>query len=308
MSLLIVGGIVGVIILICIAIAISGFRTIRPTERGLIERFGKYNRFAKSGLNWLIPFGIEKMYQVNITETMVDAQPQEIITKDKLNAMVDAQVYYKVKTDEQNVKNSIYNVNNCKVQIVSLARTTLRNIFGNMNLNEANSQRDVINNQLLQTLIKETGNWGIDIVRTELKEISPPKDVQETMNKVVKAENEKQAAVDYATATETQADGQRRAIIKEAEGAAQAITIKATAEATAIKLVNESATKYFVGQAVELKRLEVMQTSLKDNSKIIFVEKGIRPMMLFGDLGGLSGKTDKQGMIDSLFDEKGKRK
>ena len=140
------------------------------------------------------------MIQINITEQMVDAQPQEIITNDNLNASVDAQVYFKVKDDEDSVKSSQYNVNNYQYQIVNLARTTLRNIIGTLTLKSANSERDKINTSLLETLTRETKHWGMEIVRTELKEIDPPKDVQETMNKVVKAENEKVAALDFADA------------------------------------------------------------------------------------------------------------
>ncbi|MFA6321739.1 MAG: SPFH domain-containing protein, partial [Candidatus Omnitrophota bacterium] len=168
----------------------SGIRIVRPTHRGLIERFGKYNRFAGPGFHWIIPI-VENMYQVNITEQMVDAEPQEIITNDNLNAKVDAQVYFKVKADEDNVKKSQYSVNNYLYQIVNLARTTLRNIIGTLTLKSANSERGKINDELHKTLMSETASWGLEIVRTELKEIDPPKDVQETMNKVVKAENEK---------------------------------------------------------------------------------------------------------------------
>ena len=187
---------------------------------------------------------------------MVDAEPQEIITNDNLNARVDAQVYFKVKHDEESVKSSQYNVNNYQWQIVNLARTTLRNIIGTLTLKSANSERGKINDELQKTLRKETGNWGIEIVRTELKEIDPPKDVQETMNKVVKAENEKIAAIDFATATETMADGARRAEIKKAEGIRQARILQAEGEAEAIKLVNEAANQYFVGNAQLLRRLE----------------------------------------------------
>ena len=260
----------------------AGIHIIRPIQRGLVERFGKYKRFAHPGFNWIIPV-IDRMIIINITETMVDAEPQEIITKDKLNARVDAQVYFKVRDSEQSVKDSQYNVNDYKSQIVNLARTTLRNIIGTLSLNESNSERDKINKDLMATLIKETKNWGIDVVRTELKEIDPPKDVQETMNKVVKAENEKIAAVDYATARETQADGERRAAIKIAEGGAKAVEIEAKAKAEAIKLVNESADRYFKGNAQLLKQFEVTEESLKNNSKIILTEKGIQPVIIFGD-------------------------
>jgi len=117
--------------------------------------------------------------------------------------------------------------------------------------------------------MKETHNWGIDIVRAELKQIDPPKDVQDTMNKIVKAENEKIAAVDFATAAETTADGLKRAEIKKAEGIRQAKILQAEGEAEAIKLVNEAAERYFVGNAQILKKLETVQNSLAQNTKII---------------------------------------
>jgi regulator of protease activity HflC (stomatin/prohibitin superfamily) len=179
----------------------AGIRIIRPTHRGLVERLGKYKKFCQPGFHWIIPI-IDRLIKVNITEQMVDAQPQEIITNDNLNARVDAQVYFKVQEDEESVKSSQYHVNDFRRQIVNLARTTLRNIIGTLTLKSANSERDKINGELLTTLSTETKSWGMDIVRTELKEIDPPTDVQETMNKVVKAENEKIAAIDFATAKE----------------------------------------------------------------------------------------------------------
>ncbi|MDD1655888.1 MAG: SPFH/Band 7/PHB domain protein, partial [Methanomicrobiales archaeon] len=205
---------------ILIVYVIFGIRIVRPTHRVLIEFLGKFQRYGGPGFYWVLP-GIMKLYSVNITEKMVDATPQVIITNDNLNARVDAQVYFKVKDDEESVKSSQYNVFAYQEQIVSLARTTLRNIIGTLTLKSANSERGRINDELQKTLRKETANWGIEIVRTELKEIDPPQDVQETMNKVVKAENEKIAAVDFATATETQADGERRAAIKRSEGIKQ---------------------------------------------------------------------------------------
>src|SRR3989304_4397773 len=151
-----------IIVAIVLFIFFLGIRIVRPTHRGLIERLGKYNRFASSGFNWIMPV-IDKMYQVNITEQMVDAEPQEIITNDNLNAVVDAQVYFKVKDDELNVKNSQYNVNNVNFQIVNLARTTLRNIIGTLTLKSANSERGRINEDLHKILVGETTNWGIEV-------------------------------------------------------------------------------------------------------------------------------------------------
>lgn len=270
---------------VVILLFFSGIRIVRPTHRGLVERLGKYKRFARSGFNWIIPI-IDRMFQVNITEVMVDAQPQEIITNDNLNARVDAQVYFKVKTDEESVKNSQYNVFNYQWQIVNLARTTLRNIIGTLTLKSANSERGKINDELQKTLREETKSWGIEIVRTELKEIDPPKDVQETMNKVVKAENEKIAAIDFATATETVADGARRAEIKRADGVKQARILEAEGEAQAIKLVNEAAQQYFVGNAQLLRRLETVEKALMNNAKIV-VPSNVELINVIGELAGV---------------------
>ena len=273
---------IGVVVLI---LFLAGIRIIRPTHRGLIERLGKYKRFCMPGFHWIIPV-IDRMLRVNITEQMVDAQPQEIITNDNLNARVDAQVYFKVRADEDSVKASQYNVNNYEWQIVNLARTTLRNIIGTLTLKSANSERDKINGELLTTLAKETRNWGMEIVRTELKEIDPPKDVQETMNKVVKAENEKIAALDFANAAERQADGLKRAEIKKAEGVRQARILAAEGEAEAIRLVNEAANKYFIGNAQLLRKLEAMEKSLRDNAKIV-IPTGSELVNVVGEMAGV---------------------
>ena len=273
------------VIAAAVLVFLLGIRIVRPTHRGLIERLGRYRRFAKWGFNWIIPL-VDKMIQVNITEQMVDAQPQEIITNDNLNARVDAQVYFKVKEDEANVKSSQYNVNNYEFQIVNLARTTLRNIIGTLTLKSANSERDKINTALLTTLSKETQNWGMEIVRTELKEIDPPKDVQETMNKVVKAENEKVAALDFANAAERQADGVKRAEIKKAEGIKQAKILAAEGEAEAIRFVNEAANKYFVGNAQLLRKLETLEKSLSQNAKIV-IPSGSELVNVIGEMAGV---------------------
>ncbi|MBI5355817.1 MAG: SPFH/Band 7/PHB domain protein [Candidatus Aenigmarchaeota archaeon] len=278
-------------------VLLAGIKVVRPTERGLIERFGKYRKFAEPGFNWVIPL-VDRMVRVNITEVLVEAEAHEKITNDNLKAHVDAQVYFKVKPDEANVKNAIYNVNNFQFQIVNLARTTLRNIIGTMTLKSANSERGKINKELQDTLRSETENWGIEVVRTELKQIDPPKDVQETMNKVVKAENEKVAAIDYATAAETKADGERRANIKEAEGIRQktileaeghmqAKVLEAQGEAEAIKLVNDAADKYFRGNAQVLRKLEAVEKSLQNNAKVV-IPTNTELVNVIGELAGLT--------------------
>ncbi len=293
MAGIIVGSILGFIIIVILLS--RSIRTVRPTSRGLVERFGRYNRFANPGIIFLIPF-IERLIRVNTTENMIDAGLQEIITSDSLNAQVDAQVYFKVRSDEESVKASEYNVFNYMVQIVALARTTLRNIIGTMTLKEANSERGKINSSLYNNLATETKSWGLEIVRTELKEINPPPDVQETMNKVVKASNEKIAAIDFATARETQADGERRAAIKvaegqrqsailQAEGQKQAKILVADGEAQAIKLVSEAADQYFKGNAQLLRQLQAVEQSLTNNAKVVVPAN----TTLVNVIGGLAG-------------------
>jgi len=265
--------------IIIIWIFSMGIRIVRPLERGLIERLGKYRKFAQPGFHWLIPI-VDRMYKINITERMMDINPQEVITKDNLNAKVDLMIYFKVGSDEEKVKKSIYNVDKFQTQIVSLSQTTARNVIGTMVFKEVNSERNRINTELKKTLDVEADAWGVSIVRVEMKEIVPPSDVQDTMNKVLKAENEKVAAIDYATATETQADGQRRAQIKQAEGIKQARILEAEGQASAIKkvadanayqiqIVNQSIQTYFKGQAEVYKKLETIQNSLKDNTKFV---------------------------------------
>jgi len=262
-----------------------GIRIVRPTHRGLIETLGRYTGYAQPGFHWVMVF-IQRMYLVDIREQLFNADPQVIITNDNLNATVDAQVYLKVRPDEESVKNSMYNVTNYRLQVVNLARTTLRNIIGTLTLKSANSERGRINTDLDQTLKVETKDWGIEILRTELKEIDPPKDVQETMNKVVKAQNEMVAAIDFATAAETNADGVKRGEIKKAEGIRQAKILEAEGEAQAIKLVNEAAETYFIGNAQLLRKLQAMETALKNNAKIV-LPSGSDLVNVIGEMSGV---------------------
>jgi regulator of protease activity HflC (stomatin/prohibitin superfamily) len=173
----------GILVLIFL---LSGIRIVRPTHRAVVERLGKYNRYQEPGIIWIVPF-IEKQISVNITEQMTEAMEQEIITKDNLNAKVDAQVYFKVRPSEDSVKSSLYGVYNYSHQIIALAQTSLRNVIGGKDFVEVNSKRNNLNDEIKTLIQAQTIAWGIDIVRVELKQIVPPTDVQETMNKVIQA-------------------------------------------------------------------------------------------------------------------------
>ena len=268
------------VIFLGVIIFILGIKIIRPVEVGIIEFLGRYSKTASAGFNWIVPF-LSKMYRINITERRVDIDPQSIITKDKLNAIVDGVVYYRVEEAQK----AIYNVNSFSTSVPSLAKTTLRAVIGKMTLTEANENRDQINEEVEKILSKEVSKWGIDVVRVELQRIEPPDDVQEAMNQVVKAENEKIAALDLATAIETKADGERRAEIKKAEGIAAAIRLKADADGDAIKTVNIAAEEYFVGNAQLLKKLETVAEALKNNTKII-VPSDVDLVNVISDLAG----------------------
>ena len=190
---------------------------------------------------------------------MVYSEPIIIITNDSLHTRVNAQVYFKVKSDEASVKGSIYNVNNYLDQIVSLARYTIRNSIDNLTFTSANIEEGKINIELYKKLKNETQAWGIEIVRTELKEIDPPQDVQETMIKMVKTENEKIGTIDSAKAPVTEADGTKRGKIKEAEGYKKSEILHAEGEAEVIKLVNEAADQYFIGNVQLLRKLDALE-------------------------------------------------
>lgn len=203
------------VVVFLVFVFLAGIKIVRPTHRALIERLGKYNRFAEPGFQWVIPI-VENIYLVNVTEQMVDAEPQEIITNDNLNAKVDAQVYFRVKRIEENTSELHLSRKHYQWQIVNLARTTLRNIIGTLTLKSANSERQD-QRWCIRPHIYEDNNWASMCPQVKRSILQ---DVQETMNKVVKAENEKIAAIDFATATETAADGQKRAV--KAEGIRQA--------------------------------------------------------------------------------------
>ncbi len=261
-----------------------GFRVVGQKRRGVVETFGKYTKSLEPGLCWVFPF-VQTVRSLNVTETMSQIEPQEIITKDNLNALVDLVVFYRVRPDAESVRNAFYQVDDVVSQIEVLARTTARNVIGGMTFADVNSKRAVLNDELRGLLSAQTNNWGVDVVRVELKEITPPKVVQETMNQVIIAENAKRSAVDFATAKETEADGLRRAAIKAAEGTKQAAILEAEGKSAAFDLINKS----FVGNAQLLRTLEVTENSLKNNAKIILTEKGISPTLILNDAPGITG-------------------
>jgi regulator of protease activity HflC (stomatin/prohibitin superfamily) len=261
---------------------VSSLRIVRPTEKGLVERFGKYHRFVEGGITLLVPF-VDRIIKVNVTERMTPVQRQDVITKDKVFMGVDAVVFYRIKQDEQSVKASQYAVASFAAQIDTLARTVLRDIIGGMDMAIANTSRPIINASLKNALDEQTEKWGIEIVRAEIKDLEPPRELIVSMESVLKADNERQAAEKTAIAQATLASGQKNAAIQVAEGQKQAAILSsegqkiatiqiAEGDAQATKLRNEALTTYFKDSAITFKQLDTISASLMNNTKIIVPE------------------------------------
>lgn len=214
-----------------IVFAAASIKVVRPYERGLIERLGKFRKEVGSGLHMIVPF-FDRMIKVDMRERVIDVPPQEVITKDNVIVTVDAVIYYEV-TDAYRV---IYNVSNFDIATVKLAQTNLRNVIGELELDQTLTSREKINLKLREVLDEATDKWGVRITRVEIKKIDPPKDIMEAMSKQMKAERTKRAAI-------LEAEGIKQSQILKAEGEKSAAILKAEGEAEAIKRVAE-ANKY----------------------------------------------------------------
>jgi regulator of protease activity HflC (stomatin/prohibitin superfamily) len=221
--------IVAIIVIIVILIfAIRAVRIIRPYEKGVVERLGKFQRIWEPGLHLLVPF-IDRVTKVDMRENVVDVPPQEVITKDNVAVTVDAVVYYEA-TDPFKL---IYNVTNFYLAATKLAQTNLRNVVGEMQLDESLTSREKINVTLRDILDDATDKWGVRIVRVELQRIEPPQDVTQAMHRQMKAERERRAVV-------LEAEGEKQAAINRAEGTKQSAILEAEGKAKAIKEIADA--------------------------------------------------------------------
>jgi regulator of protease activity HflC (stomatin/prohibitin superfamily) len=208
--------------------AAKALKIVTQFEKGLVERFGRFDRMVDPGLRIIIPF-IERIRRIDMREQVVDVPPQEVITKDNVVVTVDAVVYYQA-TDPVKLK---YNVANFILAATKLAQTNLRNIVGELQLDEALTSRDMINAQLRTVLDEATDVWGTRVVRVEIQRIDPPPDITEAMHRQMKAERDRRATV-------TEAEGEKRAAILRAEGIKEARILEAQGQAQAIKEVAEA--------------------------------------------------------------------
>ncbi len=220
--------VLSVVAFVVFIIAATGLKIVRPWEKGLIERLGKYQRTADSGLTLIIPF-LERIQKVDMREQVVDVPPQQVITKDNVAVEVDAVVYFEVTDPIKNV----YNVENYYIAATKLAQTNLRNLIGDLALDETLTSRELINTRLREILDDATDKWGTKVTRVELQRIEPPADVTQAMHRQMKAERERRATI-------LEAEGQKRAAILGAEGTKQAAILKAEGEAEAIKKVADA--------------------------------------------------------------------
>ena len=203
-------------------------KIVRQHEQGIVERFGKFKNLLDPGLQFIVPF-IEVIRRVDMREIVVDVPPQEVITKDNVVVTVDAVVYYQA-TDPQKL---VYNVQNFVLAATKLAQTNLRNVIGDLQLDDALTSRDIINTQLRDILDEATDVWGTKVVRVEIQRIDPPVDVTEAMHRQMKAERVRRAVV-------TEAEGTKRSDILSAEGTKQARILEAEGQAAAIREVADA--------------------------------------------------------------------
>ncbi len=299
-----IGFIVIAVIALIVAYIVLGLKIVRQHEQGLVERFGKYRETLDPGLQLIIPF-IERIRRVDMREIVVDVPPQEVITKDNVVVTVDAVVYYQA-TDPVKL---VYNVQNFVLAATKLAQTNLRNVVGDLDLDDALTSRERINAQLREILDEATDVWGTRVVRVEIQRIDPPADVTQAMHRQMKAERDRRAIV-------TEAEGDKRSKILQAEGVKQSRILEAEGQAEAIKQVAEAEKfqKLTVaegeGQAIErvfraihngdptddliaIKYLDALQGVANGNATKIFL-----PMEMSGILGSI-------GAIGEMFNKDG---
>ena len=278
------------------AVVASGVKIIRPFERGLVERLGKYHATVEPGLRVIYPY-VDKMVRVDMRERVVDVPPQEVITADNVVVSVDAVVFYEA-TDPQRL---IYNVVDFFRAVVKLAQTNLRNVIGELQLDEALSSRDSINTSLRTILEEATDKWGARVVRVEIQRIDPPQDVMSAMHEQMKAERTRRAVVTTAEgqreAAITQAEGEKRSAILTAEGAKEAAVLNAEGAAAATLKAAEAeaqATRQVYAaiheggpsaDLIAIKYLETLQHMARGRATKIFLPT--EATALLGALGGM---------------------
>ena len=228
-----------VIAFVVFVLAAAAIKIVRPYQQGIVEQLGKYKLTTGPGLKIIIPI-IQSMTRVDMREQVVDVPPQEVITKDNVTVTVDAVINYE-PTDAQRL---VYNVANFILAVTKLAQTNLRNVIGDMTLDNALTSRDNVNTSLRQVLDDATDKWGVRVVRVEIQRIDPPSDVMDAMHEQMKAERTRRAVVLEADGSREAAiaiaEGEKQSAILSAEGVKQEAILTAEGEADAIRAVAEA--------------------------------------------------------------------
>ena len=257
--------------------------TLKPYERGIQETLGKYSAFVQPGLGIQIPM-LQMVRVRDIREHTMDIAPQSVITQDNVEIRVDGVMWVRPAADEESIKKTFYSIDNWKRAVIQLAMTNLRQEFGDLTLDQSLVAREKIADNLQAVLNKFAVEWGLLVSKVEIMLIDPPDDIKKAMHKQKTAEQERRAMRLLATGEFEAAEQQKLAIIQRAEGERAAVIEVAEGKAEAIRLVNEAAQKYFQGNAQVLKQMEMTETALRDNAKVVITEHGISPTLLLGSM------------------------
>ena len=231
--------ILAVIFVLVLMLSAASVKIIRPYERGLVERLGRYHSTVEPGMRIIFPF-VDRMIRVDMRENVVEVPPQEVITSDNVVVTVYAVVYYEA-TDP---KRLIYNVSNFLKAVTKLAQTNLRNVIGDMQLDEALTASQMVNARLRDILDDATDKWGSRVVRVEIQRIDPPADVVTAMHNQMRAERSRRAVVTEAAgekeAAIARAEGEKQAAILQAEGVKERQILEALGQADAVRALAEA--------------------------------------------------------------------
>ncbi len=243
-------------------------RIVNQYEKGIVMRLGKFHGLVPSGLAIIMPL-TDSVIRVDMREQVISVPPQKLITKDNVTVEVDAVVYYKVVDPVK----SQFEVQDFGYACTTLAQTNLRNLIGDRTLDETLVARDMINTNLRHVLDEATNGWGVKVTRVEVQKIDPPRDITEAMSRQMKAERDKRASIleaeGFKQSQILQAEGVKQSEILKAEGDAQARVTRANAEAEAIRLVSTAAETFFKDRAEVMRRLDVLNNTLAQNTKYI---------------------------------------